>query len=422
MMKTTASKKRTSTQSGIHFAQPAEPLGDHATSRGIHHAAVWSLAFRPFFLLGALWAVIALIVWALWFSGHWPHSFVLPPSLWHAHEMIFGFAAMIAAGFLLTAVQTWTGLRSAHGVWLIMLSGLWIVARISGVSSAEPWGLGLFICSHFLWWLGVIGCFSYQVIKARNTSNYILIALLCGLFSLNLVFFALVNEQAYVLASQLLQSAVLLFCVLITVIGGRVIPFFTGRALNRPQVKHPRFDLVLLIFSLLAVALFIIQFFAPVSSLAAIVLILLGVGHLWRLGQWFDRGVWAVSLLWSLHLAYLALAIGLMLVGISLLTSCLPLKDSLHLISISAISAMILSMMSRVSLGHTGRALAVSRGISAAFALLLLAGLLRALASLSEQVLLFWQLSAWLWSAAFILFFVYYWAVLTKARVDGKPG
>ena len=374
MMKTTASKKRVSTQSGIHFAQPAEPLGDHATSRGIHHAAVWSLAFRPFFLLGALWAVIALIVWALWFSGHWPHSFVLPPSLWHAHEMIFGFAAMIAAGFLLTAVQTWTGLRSAHGVWLIMLSGLWIVARISGVSSAEPWGLGLFICSHFLWWLGVIGCFSYQVIKARNTSNYILIA------------------------------------------------FFTGRALNRTQVKHPRFDLVLLIFSLLAVALFIIQFFVPVSNLAAIVLIVLGVAHLWRLGQWFAQGIWAVSLLWSLHLAYLALAIGLLLVGMSLLTSCLPLKDSLHLISISAISAMILSMMSRVSLGHTGRTLAVSRGISAAFALLLLAGLLRALASLSEQVLLFWQLSAWLWSAAFILFFVYYWAVLTKARVDAKPG
>jgi uncharacterized protein involved in response to NO len=179
---------------------------------------------------------------------------------------------------------------------------------------------------------------------------------------------------------------------------------------------------VLLVFSLLAVALFIIQFFAPVSNLAAIVLIVLGVAHLWRLGQWFAQGIWAISLLWSLHFAYLALAIGLLLVGMSLLTSCLPLKDSLHLISISAISAMILSMISRVSLGHTGRALAVSRGISLAFALLLLAGLVRVLASLSEQVLLFWQLSAWLWSAAFILFFVYYWPVLTKARVDGKPG
>lgn len=422
MTKTAVSKKRASSQSAIQFAQPAEPLSKKETALGLPQAAVWSLAFRPFFLLGALWAVIALIVWALWFSGHWPHSFVLPPSLWHAHEMIFGFAAMIAVGFLLTAVQTWTGLRSAHGVWLIMLSGLWIVARISGLSSTAPWGLGLFICSQLLWWLGVIGCFSYQVIKARNTSNYILIVLLGGLFSLNLIFFALVNEQAYVMASQLVQSAVLLFCVLITVIGGRVIPFFTARALNRAQVKHTRFDLVLLVFSLLAVALFIIQFFTPVSTLTAIVLIVLGVGHLWRLGQWFAQGVWAVSLLWSLHFAYLAMAIGLSLVGISLLTSCLPLKDSLHLISISAISAMILSMMSRVSLGHTGRALVVSRGISAAFALLLVAGFVRVFASLSEQVLLFWQLSAWLWSAAFILFFVYYWPVLTKPRVDGKPG
>ncbi|ABG41975.1 NnrS [Paraglaciecola sp. T6c] len=422
MTKTAVSKKRASSQSSIQFAQPAEPLSKKETALGLPQAAVWSLAFRPFFLLGALWAVIALIVWALWFSGHGSHSFVLPPSLWHAHEMVFGFAAMIAVGFLLTAVQTWTGLRSAHGVWLIMLSGLWIVARISGVSSAAPWGLGFFICSQLLWWLGVIGCFSYLVIKARNTSNYILIALLGGLFSLNLIFFALVNEQAYVMASQLVQSAVLLFCVLITVIGGRVIPFFTARALNRPQVKHPRFDLVLLVFSLLAVALFIIQFFTPVSTLTAIVLVVLGVGHLWRLGQWFAQGVWAVSLLWSLHFAYLAMAIGLSLVGVSLLTSCLPLKDSLHLISISAISAMILSMMSRVSLGHTGRALVVSRGISAAFALLLVAGFVRVFASLSEQVLLFWQLSAWLWSTAFILFFVYYWPVLTKARVDGKPG
>lgn len=420
-MKSVVAKKVVLPHSAIQLAQSVEPLSKNNIAGGFPQAAIWSLAFRPFFLLGALWSVIAVIIWALWFSGHWAYAFVLPPSLWHAHEMIFGFAGVIAAGFLLTAVQTWTGLRSAHGGLLIMLSGLWIVARIIGLTSSAPWGLAFFICSQLLWWLGVIGCFSYLVIKARNTSNYVLILILCGLFCLNLVFFTLASGQAHVLASQLVQSAVILFCVLITVIGGRVIPFFTARAVKCEQVKHPHIDALLLLLSFVTLVLFISQFFIALSTVAAVALIVSGMVHLWRLAQWYNRGIWHIPLLWSLHLAYLAMAIGLLLVGMSLLTSFLSLKDSLHLVSISAISAMILSMMARVSLGHTGRALVLSSGISTAFSMVLIAGLVRVFSSLSGHTILFWQLSACLWSAAFILFIWRYWPVLSKARVDGKP-
>tara|TARA_R110000772_G_scaffold195101_16_gene305844 strand:- start:3204 stop:4439 length:1236 start_codon:yes stop_codon:yes gene_type:complete len=405
----------------ISPGQVQDPLAVQPVMKSASKRVLFSLAFRIFFLLGAAWAFLAVGIWTLWFSGQWTESWVFPPTLWHAHEMIFGFAALIASGFLLTAVQTWTGLRSAHGGVLIALALLWLIARVSLLINAGPWSLAVFCVAQFGWWLGVIACFSYLIIKAKNQANRVLILLLSAMFMCNTLFVFLLIKQEFAAASYMGQSAIVLFCVLITLIGGRVIPFFTARALGQKQYKNPLLDNVLFWSSLFASVVFGAQFYFAFTQQAAGILILLSIGHLWRLRQWYHKGIWQESLLWSLHLSYLAMALGLLLAGLSLLTPLLALKDALHLISISAVSGMILSMMSRVSLGHTGRALKINVSLNGAFALLLVAGLIRALSGLTEHVLFYWQLSAWFWLAAFSLFLWHYLPILTRARIDGKP-
>jgi uncharacterized protein involved in response to NO len=385
-------------------------------------AIIFALAFRVFFLAGAIWALAAMAIWAAWFSGYGPITFHLPPTLWHAHEMIFGFAALIAAGFLLTAVQNWTGLRSVHGRALIVLTLLWLTARISLLLGQYQWGLWLFCVAQLGWWLGCIGFYARLVLMAKSRNNYLFMYVLCAMALLNSLFVILVLKQNYAGAAHLVQSAIILFCALISVLGGRVIPFFTANALSLPQSKNPPLDRFLWRLSVLATLWFAAEYFLAFTLSSGWVFILLAVGHLWRLRLWYSNRIWGMSLLWSLHLAYFAMALGLLLVGISQLTSYFPLKDSLHLISISAISALILSMMSRVSLGHTGRVLQVGHGLSLAFAMLLLAGVVRAVSGLFMHVAALWQISALLWVAAFGLFVWFYLPVLTRARVDGKPG
>lgn len=385
-------------------------------------ATLFALAFRVFFLAGAIWALTAIVIWAAWFSGFGPITFHLPPTLWHAHEMIFGFAALIAAGFLLTAVQTWTGLRSVHGHALIALTLLWLTARLSLLLGQYHWGLWLFCIAQLGWWLGCIGFYARLVLTAKSRNNYLFMSVLSAMALLNSLFVILVLQQNYAGAAHLVQSAIILFCALISVVGGRVIPFFTAKALSLAQSKNPPLDRFLWGLSVLATLWFALEYFWAFAVSSGWIFIILAIGHLWRLGLWYSNRIWGMSLLWSLHLAYFAMAVGLLLVGISQLTHSLPLKDSLHLISISAISALILSMMSRVSLGHTGRVLQVSHWLSLAFAMLLVAGVVRTVASLFVDVAALWQISALLWVAAFSLFVWHYLSVLTQARVDGKPG
>lgn len=383
---------------------------------------IFALAFRVFFLAGTIWALVAMAIWAAWFSGYGPISFHLPPTLWHAHEMIFGFAALIAVGFLLTAAQTWTGLRSVHGRALILLTLLWLTARISLLLGQYQWGFWLFCFAQLGWWLGCIGFYGRLVIRAKSRNNFLFIYVLCGMLLINSLFVLLVLQQNYAAAAHLVQSAIIFFCALISVLGGRVIPFFTANALSLPQAKNLRLDRILWMLSVLATLWFVVEYFLAFEVSSGWIFIILAAGHLLRLRLWYCNRIWGSSLLWSLHLAYLAMALGLLLVAISQLTHYLALKDSLHLISISAISALILSMMSRVSLGHTGRALQVSHWLSLAFAMLLVAGVVRTVSSLFVHVATLWQISALLWVAVFSLFLWHYLPVLTQARVDGKSG
>ena len=231
----------------------------------------------------------------------------------------------------------------------------------------------------------------------------------------------------YLLALHMSHSMILLFGVLMGILGGRVIPFFTARATNTAQSQTPRLDLLVFVSAVAGTLGFISSIWWSLLNPGWLML-LCALLHLLRLGYWFTPKLLAQPLLWSLHLAYLALAFGLALMATALLSvpPALPrpalFKDALHLVSISAMAGMMLAMMARVALGHTGRPLQVSRLLALAFALITLSGVLRAAAGLFSQPHLSWYSSAGLWLCAFAIFTWVYWPILTTARLDGRPG
>ena len=313
-------------------------------------------------------------------------------------------------------------MQSISGKPLLLLSSLWLTARFSLLFAHYTPLLWLFIAAQLLWWTGAIYSLASLLIRAKSKNNYLFIPLLSVMALLNTAFVFAATTQHFVVASHLSHSMILLFGILMGIVGGRVIPFFTARALGLEQIKTPLLDKLLLPLSVIGTALFITGFFVQLPLKAGWLMLLVGSLHLLRLSFWTPWKIWAAPLLWSLQLAYLALALGLILLGISDLTQLLVFKDVLHLLSISAMAGMILAMMARVSLGHTGRVLQVGKSITVAFALLLLAGPVRMLASLAGFPLLFWQASALLWLYAFAIFLWFYWPVLTQPRADGRPG
>jgi uncharacterized protein involved in response to NO len=398
----------------IHWPEPQT----EGKTKALADYPLFALAFRPFFLGAACWAVISVSLWILGLSA----VLSLQPGLWHAHEMLFGFSSAVAVGFLLTAAQNWTGLPSLSGKALLLLTSLWLTARFSLLFGQHQLLFWLFILTQLLWWAGAVYSLSDLVLRAKSKNNYLFIPLLSAMALLNLAFIYTAGQQQFALASHLSHSMILLFCILMGLVGGRVIPFFTARALAIQQVKTTRLDQVILLLSVIATLWFMLGFFIELSVKAGWLLSLVGLLHLLRLAGWTPWKIWAAPLLWSLQLAYLALALGLILLGISDLTQLLVFKDVLHLLSISAMAGLILAMMARVSLGHTGRALQVGKTISLAFALLLLAGPVRMVATLSGFPLLFWQASALLWLCAFAIFLWFYLPVLTQPRADGRAG
>ncbi|MFT5789824.1 MAG: hypothetical protein ACI8SJ_001943 [Shewanella sp.] len=379
---------------------------------------LWDLAFRPWFLAAALSSVVSIAVWLLFLHGQLPGLATagLSPVIWHIHEMLFGFGATIAVAFLLTAAQTWTNRRSINGLPLIMLTLIWLSVRAL-IWSADPNLLMLAVALQATWWLVSIAYIASMVIKANSNRNYQFIPLLLAMMSLNIGFLLADINGHTELALHLSRSAILLFGLLVGIIGGRVIPFFTGRGAENAEVKAtPLLDKLLPIATLLGVTVFFTGYFIQLPFTPAPLLILAGVLHLLRLLNWDSIATLKVPLLWSLHGSYLALALGLIALGLSYHIELLRFADALHLITIGTIGAMILAMIARVSLGHTGRALKPHFSINIAFMLILLGALARVTLPLMQQPILAWDISALCWIVAFSLFIWHYTTVLFSTR------
>uniref|UniRef100_A4XYB4 NnrS family protein n=1 Tax=Ectopseudomonas mendocina (strain ymp) TaxID=399739 RepID=A4XYB4_ECTM1 len=379
-------------------------------------APLWRLGFRPFFLAGALFALLAVALWAAALHGLASPAVSGGLLAWHRHEMPFGFGLAIIAGFLLTAVQNWTGRPGLSGRPLIALFGLWLAARLAWFA---PMPLAVLIALQ----LAFIGLFiaqmARQLIAARQRNNYpilLVLSLLALCQALTLAGVALGDDN---LQRRGALAALWLIGVLLSLIGGRVIPFFTQRGLGRvePFAAHPWLDRLLLVCGMLVAALFASGHnLQPHPGLAA-PFIVLSVLHGLRLWRWHLRGIWRVPRLWSLHMAYAWLLLASL--GMSAWHLGWLAHPSLasHALAVGAMGGLILAMMARVSLGHTGRALQPPKAMAWAFGLLNLGALIRVSAGSGWL----W-LAALCWSLAFALFAWYYAPMLCRARVDGHPG
>ena len=382
---------------------------------------MWRLAFRPFFLAGSFFAMLAIPLWVATWTGIWPGFQPTGGWLsWHRHEMLFGFAMAIVAGFLLTAGQTWTGQPGVSGKKLMVLAGVWLLARLGWLFGLP---LALMIPLDLMFLFGLTGLMVRMLWVVRQKRNYPIIAVLTLMISANVMVLCGIALSDDGLQRQGTLAGLWLVATLMSIIGGRVIPFFTQRGLGHTTAVKPLgwLDVALLVGSGL-IAVFYAAGVALLQNLLLGVLFLaIAAGHLLRLVRWHDAAIWRVPLLWSLHLAMLWLVVaaaGLALWNFGLLDSSSP---SLHALSVGSMSGLILAMIARVTLGHTGRSLALPSGIIGAFVLLNLGAASRVFLSGQWPIMGLW-LAAICWAVAFALYIWRYAPMLVSARVDGNPG
>ena len=381
----------------------------------LHHDFL-NLAFRSFFLMATLASLASLVVWIGYFLGlTFTESVTMSPHVWHVHEMIFGFAATVAVGFVLTAVQTWTKLASLSKGWILLLIILWLAVRI-GLYINTPFALYGAIAAQVLWWGIVISAFARLLFNSENKRNYILLPIMGVIALLNVGVISspfIFENQA--LTMHIARTAILAFVILMGLIGGRVIPFFTASGARIPAPQTPNWVTPLVAsVSVISAIIYFASYFFKLDLVPAYILILAGTLHLWRLSFWKTSKTINIPLLWSLHLSYLFMGFGMMLLGLSYFTLHLSFSDALHMITIGAIGLMIFAMMSRVSLGHTGRALNPSKWMSVAFFMMAMAALIRVLVATLHHNLIAWIASAILWILAAVIFFIVYFPILWR--------
>lgn len=376
--------------------------------------ALFRLGFRPFFLFASVFSVFALIVWGGFLSGINVLPNTLNPLWWHGHEMIFGFTCAVVAGFLLTAVQNWTGRPGVKGLALLGLFCVWLLPRILLFA---PFGIPftLIMVLDLLFLPLTVTLLAISVIQVRQWRNFVFIPILSLLTLLNAASYYGLLTQKFEWINNGLYGAILVISIIVALLGGRVIPFFTERATQWQRESSLPWLEWLSFTSLLALTM---SLFLQHELSIRVIAGLAGLVLLLRWNRWGWRASWGVPLLWSLHLSYLCIPIGL-----ALIAAGLPLSVGMHAITVGGLGGMILAMMSRVSLGHTGRQLKPPRPVVLGFALILIATLLRVFAGILTQwssEFLLGAISGWI--LAFGCFCYCYGPMLCQPRADGRPG
>ena len=383
------------------------------------------LGFRPFFLGGAIFSIVAITLWLLLYRGTIAFTPLGGGYWWHIHEMIFGFGGAIIAGFLLTAVQNWTGVRGAQGSTLLMLVLLWLLARLA-IFTPDLLGRTLTVVIDVSFLPAVAWVLAKPIIGIKQYRNLFFVPLL--------LLFTLVNIEMY-LALYLPESfsvrlasyaGVTLITFLMSVMSGRVTPMFTANGTQTAKVA-PLAWLDNTANGSLAIAMFYLIFHPLLGFSETFFGVLLIIAGLFQTIRWLRWRPWItlnVPLLWSLHISIKFIAYGLIILGMSYLITPMPSNHIWHLLTVGGMGGLILAMISRVSLGHTGRPLSPPKAISAAYVFIILAALIRAVGPwlLPEKTLLFIDISATFWLLGFGIFIVTYAPMLMSARKDGRPG
>ncbi len=376
------------------------------------------LGFRPFFLLGSVYAIIAIAVWVWIFQTSQPTQLQVPGLWWHVHEMLFGFAMAIVAGFLLTAVQNWTGINGTKHYRLALLVALWLLPRILLWTPTPLW-LTSSIEALFLALVAFeIGS---RVVQAKGWRNLFFVPLFLLAIGANFASYATIKGMPPFTSSAVWQAMLWWFTLLLSVMGARVIPFFTARRFNFEKAN----PIVWLDWAanLPLVMLFLLSFFTvTMAQLGQPLMVIAGGAQLVRFIRWKPWLTLSEPLVWSLHAAYLCLPLSLLLRG--LLDNPFASHNLIHLFAIGALAGLILAMIARVTMGHTGRMIYQGPNMSLAFGALFLAALVRSFGVIFAPAQLFiWiDISAALWVFAFTLFVWKFGYMLVTPRADGHPG
>lgn len=381
---------------------------------------MWARGFRPFFLGAGVHAALAVPLWiVVWLGVPWLKPQVSPLD-WHAHEMVFGFAGAVIAGFLLTAVTNWTDRTTLQGAGLAALFTVWLGGRVAPFVP-EPSGL-LPIAFDVAFWGGLaVGCLR-PIVASRNARNYGFIVLLAGLLLAAVLSHA--NLRGVFPAGLGLgrRLGIDLIVVAILVVTSRVVPMFTRNATGATDISsRPALDRAAIVGMLL---LAILDIANVAGEARAPLSVLVGVLVLLRARHWGAKYTLGKPLLWILHLGGAFIGLGLILGGLTAFVPQLPASVALHTITAGGIGLLCLGMMTRVSLGHTGRMLAIGPSMVWSMRALVLAVLLRVVGPLiaPSHAPALYLLAALLWCAAFVLYLVNHARALVTPRTDGKPG
>ncbi len=383
---------------------------------------LFALGFRPFYLLAGIFAVAGIALWIGIYTGELTVSAYLPGIAWHRHEMIFGFACAVIAGFLLTAVRNWTGQPTPHGAGLAALALLWLSARILILTG--PALAAAVIDVAFLPILAL--SIAFPIMRSANKRNVKLLLVLAGLAGANgtyhLAAFGVLPSSMTAVATT---AALDIITILIAIMGGRVIPAFTASAISGANPRH------LAPVETVAIGTLLLVFAAGIGEVwwsppDAFWIALLGtaaIAHALRLYFWQPHTTRAVPLLWMLPVAYawLPIALGLRAFGYA---GLIPPTAAVHALTLGAMSALMLAMMMRSALGHTGRPLSAGIVEVTAFVLIQIATLIRVGATFVAPDIYRGLVvtSGIAWAFALLLFVARYGPWLCQRRVDGQPG
>lgn len=383
---------------------------------------VFGYGFRVFFVSAAAYAVVLMSAWI----GQVTFGLTIAgsnPLAWHAHEVLFGVVVAAIAGFLLTAVPNWTARPRLHGWALVLLWSLWLAARIGHFvidpAAGDHAALALrLIDLAFVPGLALV--IASPILESGNRRNLVVVVLLLGLFIANLL------HGIPATARGAAFTTIDLVTVLMALIAGRITPMFTRNWLiqNNRTASLPRRDGRLDGAAMVTlVAMLIAALFDRDGMLVAVLALLAAGLHLLRLIGWRGWHAVAEPLVWVLHLGYLWIVIGLALRGLGIVLDAVPSTAWLHAIGVGAMATLILGVMARVSLGHTGRAFKLPRFGGWIFGLITLAAAVRVCAAVDAlPYLLSIRIAGLAWIAAFALFLILYIPILFAPRADGKPG
>ena len=391
-----------------------EPRVKEPVQTGFSHHPVFRLGFRPFYLLAALFAALSVPLWIARYFGNLG-ALVRVDLNWHMHEMVFGFAIAVIIGFLFTAGRNWTGLWTPRRGHLAALAGLWIAGRLAMLFTPP-----VVAAVVDLLFLPLAAYPIFRVLqRTGNKRNMFLVGLLALLTLVNALFHASVNGWLQIPSIGPIQAAILIIVMIETVIGGRVIPGFTANAIPgvKPVMNDKR-DKISIALTALAALAWVTHLPGPLAGSLAMAA---GVAQATRVLGWMPHVTLRKPILWILHLSYAWIPVGLFMLGLAawgMTTS----SAAFHVLTIGSMAGLIIGMITRTALGHTGRPLHAGNSELAMYVLIQLGVIARMLAAVNVMRPEMLVATAACWSAAFILYVAVYAPYLMSPRVDGREG